>query len=75
MAAASCHLAVPVAAHDLHGRMAPYADITEPAITALVDRFYAKARRDPLIGPVFNDAVEDWDEHLQQALRSGPRSC
>jgi len=44
--------------------MAPYSDITEPAIAALVDRFYAKARRDPLIGPVFNDAVGDWDEHL-----------
>jgi hemoglobin len=44
--------------------MTPYPEITEPAIVALVDRFYAKARRDPLIGPVFNDAVEDWDEHL-----------
>jgi hemoglobin len=33
---------------------------------ALVDRFYAKARRDPLIGPVFNQAIEDWDEHLEK---------
>jgi hemoglobin len=41
------------------------ADITEPAIDALVARFYAKARRDPMIGPVFNDAVEDWDTHLR----------
>ena len=46
--------------------MAPYSDITEAAIAALVDRFYAKARLDPLIGPVFNQAVEDWDEHLQK---------
>lgn len=46
--------------------MAPFAEITEPAITALVDRFYAKARRDPLIGPVFNNAVHDWDEHLRK---------
>jgi hemoglobin len=44
--------------------MAPYSDITEPAIAALVDRFYEKARRDPLIGPVFNDAVQDWPHHL-----------
>ena len=36
-----------------------------PTIAALVARFYAKARLDPLIGPVFNDAVEDWDEHLR----------
>jgi hemoglobin len=46
--------------------MAPHSDITEAAITALVDRFYAKARLDPLIGPVFDQAVEDWDEHLQK---------
>jgi hemoglobin len=44
--------------------MAPYDSISEPAIAALVDRFYGKARRDPTIGPVFNAAVGDWDEHL-----------
>jgi len=65
-AAALCHLAALARRHDLHGTMASYADITEPAIMALVNRFYAKARRDPLIGPVFNDAVEDWDEHLEK---------
>jgi hemoglobin len=42
-----------------------FAAITEPAIAALVARFYAKARLDPTIGPVFNDSVEDWDEHLR----------
>lgn len=46
--------------------MAPYSDITEPAIAALLDRFYTKARRDPLIGPVFNEAIDDWDEHLRK---------
>ena len=45
--------------------MERFAAITEPTIAALVARFYAKARLDPLIGPVFNDAVEDWDEHLR----------
>lgn len=38
--------------------------IDEPAISALVERFYGKARRDPMIGPVFEAAVDDWDEHL-----------
>jgi hemoglobin len=38
--------------------------ITEAEIGTLVDRFYAKARRDALIGPLFNAAVENWDEHL-----------
>jgi len=32
-------------------------------IAHLVDRFYEKVRVDPLLGPVFNAAVHDWDEH------------
>jgi len=40
--------------------------ITEPAIAALVRRFYGKARLDPTLGPVFEEAVEDWDEHLDK---------
>lgn len=46
--------------------MPRFDDITEAAIAALVDRFYAKARRDPMIGPVFNNAIDDWDEHLRK---------
>ncbi|MBV9965243.1 MAG: group III truncated hemoglobin, partial [Alphaproteobacteria bacterium] len=46
--------------------MVPFDDITELSIAALVEQFYAKARRDPMIGPVFNAAVEDWDEHLHK---------
>ena len=38
--------------------------ITEAGIAMLVDRFYATVRRDPLIGPLFNAAIEDWDAHL-----------
>jgi hemoglobin len=38
--------------------------ITEDAIAILVDRFYARVRRDPLIGPVFMAAITDWDAHL-----------
>ena len=32
-------------------------------IAVLVDRFYEKVRVDPLLGPVFNAAVHDWDDH------------
>jgi hemoglobin len=38
--------------------------ITETEIASLVDRFYAKVRLDPEIGPVFNHAVQNWDAHL-----------
>ena len=49
------------------------------ALARLVDRFYDKVRRDPDLGPVFNAAVHDWDEHKQRlvsfwasvALRAG----
>jgi hemoglobin len=38
--------------------------ITEEEISNLVDRFYAKVRRDPEIGPIFNETIEDWPTHL-----------
>jgi hemoglobin len=38
--------------------------ITEPEISTLVDSFYAKVRRDPDIGPIFNAIIDDWPHHL-----------
>ena len=38
--------------------------MTEEELARQVDRFYAKARADALLGPVFNEAVEDWPHHL-----------
>ena len=32
-------------------------------IARLVDAFYDKVRADPVIGPIFNEAVHDWPEH------------
>lgn len=40
------------------------ADIDEAMIQRQVHAFYAAARRDPLIGPIFEAKVEDWDRHL-----------
>lgn len=37
---------------------------TEKEISELVDRFYAKVRLDPEIGPIFNTIIADWPEHL-----------
>lgn len=48
----------------------PYLDrmlasqVTPQNLRDLVGRFYGRARRDELIGPVFNAAIEDWDHHL-----------
>jgi hemoglobin len=40
--------------------------ITELVIKALVHTFYARVRIDPLLGPIFNRAVQDWDIHLDR---------
>ncbi|QJR20656.1 group III truncated hemoglobin [Pelagibacterium halotolerans] len=41
-------------------------DITDPDIARLVATFYARAREDDVLGPIFNRAVHDWDEHIAQ---------
>jgi len=38
--------------------------IDEAMILRVVHGFYGRARHDPLIGPVFERQVEDWDAHL-----------
>lgn len=37
--------------------------LTECDIACLVDCFYDKVRRDPMLAPVFNPVVHDWDAH------------
>ena len=38
--------------------------ITEQDISRLVPEFYARVRKDPLLGPIFDGAIEDWPHHL-----------
>jgi len=40
--------------------------ITEAVIERLVHAFYAKVRRDPMIGPVFDARITNWEPHLAQ---------
>lgn len=40
--------------------------IDEAMIERLVRAFYDRARRDPLIGPVFETMVHDWEAHIGQ---------
>ena len=43
----------------------PSADLcTEAEIATMVHAFYATVRRDPVLGPIFNEHVDDWDHHL-----------
>lgn len=49
-------------------RLAPGAGvgITEALIETQVRAFYAKIQRDPALGPIFAQAVEDWEPHLMR---------
>ena len=38
--------------------------ITEEDIARLVPRFYARVRRDAVLGPIFDNAIDDWPHHL-----------
>lgn len=40
--------------------------ISEAEIARVVPAFYAKVRQDPMLGPIFNDAIGDWPEHLEK---------
>lgn len=40
--------------------------IDEQSINGLVRTFYDRARQDEVIGPIFNAAVADWDEHIEK---------
>ena len=42
--------------------------IDEHQIEILVTCFYARVRQDALIGPVFNAAVGNWDDHLEKLV-------
>lgn len=35
-------------------------------VAFLVNTFYAKIRKDKLLGPIFNAHVADWSEHLEK---------
>ena len=43
---------------------APDAAISEAALEALIGRFYARARADSLLGPMFAAAIDGWEPHL-----------
>jgi len=41
------------------------AGIDEAGLERLVAAFYARVREDAALGPIFNDAVDDWPRHLE----------
>ncbi len=41
---------------------------TEEEVSELVYAFYAKVHEDPLLAPIFNAHVKDWDQHLAKMV-------
>jgi hemoglobin len=52
-----------------HADLVDRTGIDEAMIERLVERFYAKARADRRLGPVFEARIADWDHHLAQMCR------
>lgn len=42
------------------------AKIDEAGLARLVEAFYARVRADAELGPIFDDAIDDWSEHLEK---------
>jgi hemoglobin len=42
--------------------------LTARDIEALVDRFYDRVQADPVLGPIFNPAVDDWADHKRRLV-------
>ncbi len=38
--------------------------VTEAMIAEVVHAFYGRIRTDPILGPIFLGAIDDWDAHL-----------
>lgn len=56
-------------ASDASARPVPEHVPDEAGITRLVHAFYARTRADWLLGAVFEDAIDDWDTHLDTLIR------
>lgn len=39
--------------------------LNEAALAVLIEAFYTRIRSDPELGPIFEDAVTDWPDHLK----------
>jgi hemoglobin len=42
--------------------------LDEAMLDRLVRRFYARVREDALLGPVFDEAIRDWEPHLEKMV-------
>ena len=46
-----------------------FSQLDDTALEALVRAFYGRARLDPALGPVFDNAIHDWEAHIALLTR------
>ncbi|VTU27574.1 Group 3 truncated hemoglobin ctb [Variovorax sp. PBL-H6] len=51
------------------GSLMPSPDLcTEEEVVRLVHTFYSKVRKDPVLAPIFESHIDDWDRHLARIV-------
>ena len=48
---------------------APCDGITVEKIREMVELFYSRTQKDDLLGPIFDEIVQDWDAHYEKMTR------
>ena len=48
------------------GEIVSQTGLNEATIECVVRQFYADVRRDPILGPIFDERISDWEPHLQR---------
>jgi len=43
--------------------------LTHEDVTLLVNSFYDRVKNDDILGPIFNNVIEDWSHHLPKMYR------
>lgn len=49
--------------------MPPSAGVSVDQIRSMVVLFYSRTQQDPLLGPIFDQIVQDWDAHYEKMTR------
>lgn len=58
-----------LAAREAKRREALALGVDEDFVSDLVDHFYGRVREDPALGPIFDERVRDWKDHLDRMKR------
>ncbi len=53
---------------DMTAELMAKTGLDDDVLTALVHQFYGKVRADPMLGPVFEERIADWDAHLARMV-------